>query len=423
MTVLLAPITKRFSSLRENKLMMQAAQMAFLRFGGLGLGALAQIYAARQLGPEKLGISGMALTAVAQGSILITFGADALLVRQYRAGEEDERQKLVQTAYTMRLLLTVMLAVAMLSAIPFLLAHPQFWLASLCVIPLVFFQSNQALWILQAKEAVPAQYLANTASAVLGALLIFLFIRQDSPAGSDMVAGLAATILAFGISWYSGIRAIPRLRFHFGEIAKLLKGSGWLFLSAVVTYGYTRFEQPLVGTLRSVHELGIYRSALQITNGVQPLLAMVPLLLYPKLISWREVSMAHLWEQQKRVFFQFLPWICLLSVMAAVALPIAYPIIFGPLFKEAAIPCALLVSSKLVVILNGIFGWGLWAAKRDATMFGIMSVVAAISIFMNFALIPRFGIFAAAGINLFSEVLILVICAWFMHRLTIPSNE
>jgi len=416
---------KKLLATLSSRTARQAIQMATLRFGGLGIGALAQIYAARQLGPEKLGISGMALTVVAQGSIFVSFGADAMLVRQYRESDSgDEREKLVRTVFAMRVVLAGILAVLLLGTIPFLAGHPQFFLASACVIPLVFFQSNQALWVLQAKELVPAQYLANTASALLGALVIILFIRPDSPAGSDMVAGLIATILAFSLSWYSSIGGIPRIGFDFRAIARLIIGARWLFLSAIVTYSYTRFEQPLVGALRSVEELGVYRSALQITNGIQPLLTMVPLLLYPKLISWRAISLEHLWNGQRRVFFRFLPWVCLFGLLSFAVIPFAYPAIFGRAFKEAAIPCALLICSKLVVILNGIFGWGLWAAKKDGTMLGIMSGVALASVGLNLLLIPRYGMFAASAINLFSEILILGACAWFMHRLvnTSPSN-
>ena len=53
-----------------NRTARQAAQMTALRFISLGIGAVAQIYAARQLGPEKLGISGMALADSAQCSVV-----------------------------------------------------------------------------------------------------------------------------------------------------------------------------------------------------------------------------------------------------------------------------------------------------------------------------------------------------------------
>jgi O-antigen/teichoic acid export membrane protein len=406
----------------RSKSARQAVQMAILRFGGLGVGALAQIYAARQLGPEKLGISGMALTVAAQGGILVTFGADALLVRQFRelkdARKEDE---FISTVFTFRLLLTGAMTLALLIAVPWLLHHPQYFLASACIIPLVFFQSNQALWILQAKEMVPAQYLANTLSAFLSAILVFIFIHPRSMAGSDVVVGLVAVTLAFALSWYSACGSIPKLKFDWRAIWGVMTASKWLFLSAIVTYGYTRFEQPLVGVLRSVDELGVYRSALQVINGVQPLLVMIPLLIYPKLISWRAISINDLWLGQKRLFFQFLAPVLLLGLLAMIVIPLAYPVVFGPAFKSAAIPCVLLVCSKLVVILNGIFGWGLWAAKKDKTMLAVMSAVGISSTALYFLLIPRFGMIGAASVNLFSEIMILIACACLMHRLVTHS--
>jgi len=408
----------------RSKSARQALQMAILRFGGLGVGAVAQIYAARQLGPEKLGISGMALTVAAQGGILVTFGADALLVRQFREFKDARKQnEFISTVFTFRLLLTGAMTIALLIAIPWLLHKPQYFLASACIIPLVFFQSNQALWILQAREMVPAQYLANTLSAFLSAVLVFIFIRPQSMAGSDVVVGLVAVMLAFALSWYSAYGAIPKLKFDWTEIWGLITASRWLFLSAIVTYGYTRFEQPLVGVLRSVDELGVYRSALQIINGVQPLLVMIPLLIYPKLISWRAISINDLWLGQKRLFFQFLAPVLLLGLFAMVVIPVAYPLLFGSAFKNAAIPCVLLVCSKLVVILNGIFGWGLWAAKKDKTMLAVMSAVGISSTALYFLLIPRFGMIGAASVNLLSEIMILIACACLMHRLVINSTK
>ncbi len=44
----------------------------------------------------------------------------------------------------------------------------------------------------------------------------------------------------------------------------------WMFLSTVLIYIYVRFEMPLLAWLRSVDELGQYRSALQLVNGIQP---------------------------------------------------------------------------------------------------------------------------------------------------------
>ena len=401
----------------------QAVSMILFRFGAIGLGAIAQIFAARQLGPEKLGISGMALTVVAQGSLIVVFGADALLVRRYRVVESEEfRATLAQQAFTLRCFLTLVVAACLLLTLPWVWSHPSALLASVCVIPLIFLQSNQALWILQAKEEVPAQYAANAASAFVNACVIFLIVRQDSPAGIDMLAGLIGVAVAFSLSWYSACRGVPALRLRFADVTRMLWDCRWLFLSAVVTYAYTRFEQPLLGVLRSLDELGVYRSALQIVAGVQPIFSLIPLLVYPKLISWRSESIERLWKGQISLFWTAVPWVILAAVAIVVILPNIYGLIFGAQFLHARYPCVILLVSKLVVILNGFFGWGLWAAERDKTMLVIMSFVGAVSVSLGFWLIPKYGLLAAAGVNLLSELLVFFLTVLFMWRLSRLAN-
>jgi len=415
---LTASICSRAHAIVTNRTARQAAQMTALRFIGLGIGAVAQIYAARQLGPEKLGISGMALAAVAQGGILVTLGANTLLVREYKEAKTGaEKQSLISATYTLRTIITVGLALLLLAALPLLWPHPRYLLATACVLPLIFFESNQALWVLQAKERVPAQYLANVASALVSAVLIFAFISPSSPAGSDMLAALFGIAVTFGLSWRFAQGALPRLHFDRQAVAKIARGTKWLFVSAVVTYGYTRFEQPMVGWLRSVEELGVYRSAWQIINAVMPILGIFAVLAYPKLITWQQVSIQHLWLQQKRLLRIAAPVAVICAVLSVLLVPVAFPLIYGEAYAAAAWPCVILLCAKFATLVGSIFGWGLWAAKRDRTMLAIMATVATFSVLLNLLLIPRGGMLAAAFVNLASEVAILGACAFFMRRL------
>ena len=65
-------LLSRFQAIFTNRTSRQAVQMTALRFIGLGIGAVAQIYAARQLGPEKLGISGMLLPIMLYEAIALS---------------------------------------------------------------------------------------------------------------------------------------------------------------------------------------------------------------------------------------------------------------------------------------------------------------------------------------------------------------
>jgi O-antigen/teichoic acid export membrane protein len=410
----LQTLQSRAQAILTNRTARQAAQMTALRFIGLGIGAVAQIYAARQLGPEKLGISGMAIAAFAQGSIIANLGANTLLVREYKAATtQTEKRALIDIAFTLRTLVSLALLAAILAATPWLLEHPQFILSTACVLPMIFFDSNHALWVLQAEERVPAQYIANLASALVTALIIFIFITPNSPAGSDMVAAVFGMLAAFCLSWHYALRGLPRWRFNRHRIGGLLKATKWLFLTAVVTYGYTRLDQPLLGWLRSLEDLGIYRAAFQISNALQPLFSMVPLLLYPKLIQWRSESMASLWHHQKRVLRTIAPWCLIFSAATFLTAPVLLPLVYGEKFANATWPSAMLLSGKAIGLLGSIYIMGLWAVGRDRTIFSIIAAVAVVSVVLNFLLIPRFGVLASASISLASEVAIFLaaLCA------------
>jgi len=403
----LQTLHSRAQTLLTNRTVRQAAQMTALRFIGLSIGLIAQIYAARQLGPEKIGISGMALAAIAQGSILVIFGTNTLLVREFKeASTAEKRQNLIALTYSLRTILTGALLGILLVSLPWLWQRPEFLLPAACIIPLVFFESNNAAWLLQAQERLPSAYLALLAIPTVSATLIFLFVSEHSPAGSELLASVAGTALAFAVSWRLACGNTPRFTINTSDLKSLMRRSKWLFLSAVLAYCYTKLDQPLVGILISVEQLGIYRSAWQIVNGLNLFLLIVPLLLYPKLVTWFADSPSTLWRKQRKIFSVLAPVCFIIATIAIIAAPAVYPLIYGPQFAAGALPSAILLSGELVGMLAGIYTWGLWAARKDAVVLVLLSAIATVSIVANLLVIPEWGIMGAATVNLSSQLLL-----------------
>lgn len=181
-------------------------------------------------------------------------------------------------------------------------------------------------------------------------------------------------------------------------------------ITGIVVYIYTQSEAPLLGYLGSLEEMGRYRSATNLIGVAQSFLSMIPILLYPRFIEWLKAGPQALWSRQIQLAALA---VCLAAPVAALAFllaPRVFLYIFGPPFAAAALPFSLLLTSKLVVVVNGIFGWGLWAMKKDKQMLLVMVLAAVFSMSANLFLIPRFGMFAAASVNLASELLILIGC-------------
>jgi O-antigen/teichoic acid export membrane protein len=72
-----------------------------------------------------------------------------------------------------------------------------------------------------------------------------------------------------------------------------------------------------------------------------------------------------------------------------------------------------------VVVVNGIFGWGLMTdASYDKTVSLIMIGTALLSLTSNLIFIPQFGMMAASIVNLSSEIIILLAFIWVSRKRT-----
>lgn len=397
-------------------------QMGFWRAASIAAAAGSAIWAARCLGPEKLGISGMAISFAAQASLVVQFGLTPQLVRDYNFDLKDTagNERLVSEALSYRIWCALLLSIVWAVIAVAMKLPPEWRLATVMGIVTLLGGAVTCDWLLQAQENQVAQQRMAAIGATTSAVLSFALLRPGSPAGSDLCISAFVVALVGYLMWRTALfgkhRPSLSLRAAIDGMDRLWRGR-WLFLSAVVIYCYTRFELPLLGWLRSVAELGRYRSAQQVVGAIQPLLALVPALLYPRMIDWSKRGTPYLWKKQLSLA-KVLGLIAIPGILGTfLVAPVVYPWIFGARFRDAAWPCCFLITSKFFVLLNGIFGWGLWAIGRDRTMLVIMSCTAGFSLLMNVLLIPRFGMVVASLVNVASELIILGACMFITYRI------
>ena len=416
----------------ENRIVRQASQMIMTRGLGLCAAAGGSIWAARCLGPEKLGISGMILAVVTPVALFVDLNQNVGLVRDYKnLTTDDDRRDLIASVFCFRVSLAVLyMALAVLGLMLFGVPTAEWRLGIIAAFPLFVFTVNQATWILQGQERVPAQYIATLTSSLVSSGSYFLIFRPHRmPAGSDIIIMACAVACEFSVGWWYATRPLRTkssglffLAFakscvtSWKRAARFYLDSRWLAISGIVGYIYVFFQSPLVGSLLGTAALGQYRTSMTLVNGFQAFAVMVPALLYPRMIEWNRTSPEYLWHRQWQIMrvalLFFLP-----GVVAAFALsPTLYKLLYGAVFLPAAYPFAMLLASKMVTVLNGIFGWGLWAQGRDRTMLALTSIAAAASLGLNFILIPYAGIFGAATVCLISELIVLGGTIYCSHR-------
>ncbi|MEO6750727.1 MAG: oligosaccharide flippase family protein, partial [Chthoniobacteraceae bacterium] len=190
---------------RTSPLLRQAGQMITTRGIGLAVAAAGSIWAARCLGPEKLGISGMILAVLAPVTLLVDLNQDVSLVRRYKTCDTDDaRAQLIRETFIFRGLLCLAY-IAVIACVLAVTGLPgaDWHLSVMAAFPLLLVSVNQGAWVLQAQENMPARYRALMLQSVISAGCYFAFFRPGrTPTGSDIVVMAAAVGTEYSLGWW-----------------------------------------------------------------------------------------------------------------------------------------------------------------------------------------------------------------------------
>ena len=358
-----------------------------------------------------MGISGMILSTATQLAILIDLNQNTALVRRFKECRDDEmRKELVAAVFTFRFALcTVALAVILAALLIFRV--PDSWrLGIVAGFPLVMVSCNQAVWVLQAQESLPANYRAVAIAAVVSALLYFLLFRPGIAAGSDVVVQAGCQVFSFLLAWWFAIAGFKLNPLNLRSLRRfwpLLRADTFIILTGLIACGTAYIQAPMLLFLHSVEELGLYRTAIKLVIVAQSFLVMVSMVLYPRFIEWNKQGRRYLWERQKRIALATLVAIVPLTLLVFTTAPFFYRVAYGEAFARAAIPFAVLIAAQFVLVLSGIFSFGLWAQNQDRSLLILTSVAGAASVTLDVALIPSMGMMGAAVVSVAGELIIL----------------
>ncbi|MGH7739604.1 MAG: oligosaccharide flippase family protein, partial [bacterium] len=395
------------SVLSKKRLLNQAAIMVAARTLGMGFAAAGSIWAARCMGPRNYGISGMVLSVVAQTSLVFGLMSPTVLVREYKNTDaEKERNDLIRTATTFTFLLSVSLAAIGIILFTLHLFPKEYHFAGWFFAPLLICTTLQPSWVFQAAERQHFESMIAVLQPFLMAALYLALFKPGMPAGSDLAVNASVCVVVTTVYWFAvyrltSFRGTPFRWETVKRLGGLIRKSAWLFISGLAIYVYTTLEQPLLGWLYSVEELGKYRTALQLTNAAASILGMTAILLFPRFLEWRKRGLGFLWNRQVKLGWLFAG----LGIVGAVGIfflmPRLYSILFGAQFARAAVPAAILITSKLVVVVSGVFVWGLRTDRHYDKLISFFFIgVACFSLLSNLLFVPKFGMYATALTNL-----------------------
>lgn len=401
-------------TISTSKLVQDAGKLLALNFLGRIIAFFSTTYAMRSLGPEQLGIGSFVIATVAQGAVLGDFGLNISGVRSL-VNVPDKKDETVSIIWGLRFRIGLFIASFMFLGV--IVFHPVGSLSAwLMAIPLLIISVLSPQWIFQGIERVPIFNGIQLLQTAAAAILYFGLFQTGVQADLYIAVALCTQLMTWAISIVILRRwvRISWLKFDARKAIELIRQSRYLFGFVLTVFVYGGLEIPLITLLLSPDDAGVYRAAQGIAGIILPILSILPLLIYPRLIAWRNDSNQKFHRNALILIFGLSVLAMVLIGGATITVPIIFQFLLGENFETGILPCIVLFIAKGFILIGAVPAWGLLAYGLDKYQLIVSLVAAVTSITLNLLLIPHWGIVAVAAVNAISELIVLVLSTTFL---------
>jgi len=269
-------------------------------------------------------------------------------------------------------------------------------------------------WVLQGIQRLRAVAVARLVGQLLfGILTPLLLIRGPGGAERFAVASAAGAILTAMVAFALVRRAVGPIRVSWaiGPLWNLVKKAAPLGFSVIMLQIYWSMDQVLLGLLTGKTEVGQYAAAAKLPTVLSGFIGIWVSAVYPHASKLFRSDPDRL-RRQLGIFTS-------LSIVVALPLAAGSAIVgtsvmtglFGPAYRPAGPPFAILIVASAVVVVSINYTSLAMAVDQERTFALAVTVASIVNILMNLLLIPAYGPIGAAISTVAAESLVFLICA------------
>ncbi|MFA5000515.1 MAG: flippase [Patescibacteria group bacterium] len=383
----------------------------------LGLFALAII--TRQLGLGGFGEYTTVLTFLTFFAVIGDLGL-TLVTAQMISGRNENENKILNNLFGLRLVSAILILALAPLTVSFFPYSPAVKFGVLISLGAFLFPAlNQIIiGLFQKKLSMGRDVLAETISRltlIAGILVVRSF-------GGGLNGILIATLISAGVNfifhYFLSLKfAFIRPEFDWVIWKKIFNKSWPLAITIVLNLIYLRADTLILSLFRSPEEVGLYGATYKIIDVLTAIPFMFAGLLLPILTAaWEENNQTY-FKKVLQKSFDFMAIGALPLIVGAQFLgrPIM-ALVAGPDFAAAGNILRVLILAVAAIFLGTIFSHAVIALDRQKKMIGFYMFTSLSSLAAYFFLIPRFSYFAAAGVTIYSEVMIAIFSAYCVFK-------
>lgn len=396
------PLNERRRQIAENLIWAVMGKIVTL-MGSLLVGVIV----ARYLGPERYGLMNYVISYVFLFQTFAVFGLDNIEVRE-ESKRPDEADKIMGSALTIRYALAAITLMGIAAttwafeADGYTMLLIAIYSSSLLVNPFNVIRNNFLARV--ENEYVVKSEISRT---LFGMAIKFSLLWMGCGLTWFVVASTFDWVLlasGYILSYRRKIGRLSTWRFDREETVFLLKESFPLLLTSAAVIVYQRIDQVMIDHFIGHESVGYFSVASRMVEVLIYVPMMLAQTISPVLTSIRTQSEQE-YRQKAQMFMNVSVWTS--GVLAAIVSLLAYWVVmllFGEQYLPAVIVLQIMSFKAMSVALSNTAGTMLvieglqkYAIFRD--FFGCI-----VCISLNYVLLPRYGIVAAASVAIISNV-------------------
>ena len=378
------------------------------------------VLTARYLGVSDYGLFGTAVSFATIFGVCADFGVTTYIVRSIST-DFDNESKYLGNAITIKLILAVFyLAVVALAL--FILGWDNYT-AVICFLFAVENLIKSFHGVLyssfQAHEMMKYQAITNTLLNVLTFIFIIIITFTNYGLWGVTFAYILANLIAlvYVVLAISKKIMVPKPLFDLKFCKKLIIGGLPFALSGLFYTIYYSIDMVMLTQFVGSYATGLYNSSYKLINVLTLFYTIYTAVIFP--------VMSKLFKQDGDLlqlsFVKSIKYLSMATIPVAVASFFyggdVIALCYGNQYSEAGDVLKILIWTVCFLFINGAGSMILNASHKEMAVTKIYSVAAVFNAVLNMALIPNFSVYGASMATVISEILILVLELYAIHKI------
>jgi O-antigen/teichoic acid export membrane protein len=376
----------------------------------LAIGLVSIALLTRYLGPDDYGKYTLALMYMQLFAVLADVGIFTTVVREI-SKRPERTEELVGNALALRLVLAIGV-IALAAGVSLLLPYEHQVRVAILIAGaplLIGMMTTTFVAVLQSRLQMTRAVIGDVVGRLVSLGLVLLVVGLDLgfyPILGAAAGGAAATL---AVTW-TLTRPLARVRPLRDRAIwrSLLVTAVPLGLALAINAVYFRADTLIISLYEPYSEVGLYTLAyrvLELTLVIGTVFLNTTFPILSEAVARDEARALRAIQASSEVC------VVLGAPLVAGGLVLAPQIVDlagGDDFHGSAEPLRILLAAGALAWVNGVFGYALIARERQASALWLNVTALAFNVGLNFLLIPRYGIVAAAIVTVASELVILL---------------